>query len=490
MATAETSKIKRLKRQRHSAATDPSNTLPSANPSICSPLVKDVSWSKAEGFDLRWDKPKIYKCELSSKDLNDVPLVKEAQKHICKEKMLREKHPPDDLEKIQTVKSKALRKMRKASSIIDEHKRNAKFPKVDGWLYQVVFLGGHFEEEEADEVVDFYLQCREREGIHPLQRSRIRGARVNACSPDTYLLFMHQPLRDALLRKGFYLNIGYFSSAESLTLMKNFESFLLQTGLSTDKKYVWKCLSDDFNRFHKKTNVFNYIGDNLNRSSHQLYRHLVQLYHPFQRGSFNAATDAVLLEKSTSLRAMGYHPVHKALEPVVDRHRGAVCKRLEYLTGIYDASTKNNPKIYEAIYEHISGLESNAEAIPYESIGANLGLDPEAVEKFWLKVGKQRYERSVLPKWTLKDSYTLLNEIRKSGEEDENAIEFGDIKKRCFEGKVVSLQHLRDHFTRIRRTVPYYMLCDLQSVVLTAKKEIEKKMRERNEEEEDDTDGS
>ena len=64
-------------------------------------------------------------------------------------------------------------------------------------------------------------------------------------------------------------------------------------------------------------------------------------------------------------------------------------------------------------------------------------------------------------------------------EDDENALDFDTIKKRCFEGKVVDGQHLREHYNRIRRDVSYYMLSDLQSVVSAAKKEVERKLREK-----------
>jgi len=482
MDSSETSKKRSSasKRKRRTFATTASESHSSSNsPTDPSPRVKDATWSQADGYDLRWDKPKIYKRELSTKDHTEIPLVKEAQQHICKDRILKERPPPDDPNEWKMIKSIALKKMKKAALLKDYDKLQAKFLKVEALLYKVVYIGGHYEAEEADDVVDFFILGREREGCHPLQRTRVRGTGVikvpnTSFSLDTPLLFMHQPLRDALRRRGFYLNVGQFSSSESLTLMKNFESFLLQNGFSTDKESKWKYLSEDFHHFHLQTRIFIYIGDNLNRTSRQLYRHLLQVYHPFERGSFDAATDAILLEEAATFKAKGSKKYHTKIGDVVNRHRGAVGRRLQHLTGVHDKTTKTQPEIYEAICEYMSSSECcDAEVIPFAEIGGRLGFHPNVIEKFWLSVGKLQYQKSLLPKWTLKDSLTLLQEIQKSEEDDENAIDFGDIKARCFEGKVVNLQQLRERFNRIRRAVPYYMLSDLQSVVAAAIKKVE-----------------
>ena len=73
----------------------------------------------------------------------------------------------------------------------------------------------------------------------------------------------------------------------------------------------------------------------------------------------------------------------------------------------------------------------------------------------------------------------LLNEIEKCDEEDENCIDFERMFTKCFQGKVVDMQHLREHYNRLRRIVPYYMLNDLQSIVVATKKELKKRMEKR-----------
>ena len=76
----------------------------------------------------------------------------------------------------------------------------------------------------------------------------------------------------------------------------------------------------------------------------------------------------------------------------------------------------------------------------------------------------------------MKDSLALLQAIQTDGEEDENCIDFKGIYERSFIGKVQNWEHLREHFLRMRRIVPYYMLNDLQSTVAAAMKEIKVKI--------------
>ena len=98
---------------------------------------------------------------------------------------------------------------------------------------------------------------------------------------------------------------------------------------------------------------------------------------------------------------------------------------------------------------------------------------------YWIQEGKQLYIRSKLPRWTLKDTIELLNKIKESGEDEENCVDFEGIFDRHFQGRAVDWKHLREHFGRVRRVVPYYMLDDLQSVVSVAKKHVKKQIRKR-----------
>ena len=63
--------------------------------------------------------------------------------------------------------------------------------------------------------------------------------------------------------------------------------------------------------------------------------------------------------------------------------------------------------------------------------------------------------------------------------ECKNCINFESIYRESFSSKVENGKHLREHYMRIRRVVPYYMLDDLQSVVAAARKDLTEKLTRR-----------
>ena len=137
------------------------------------------------------------------------------------------------------------------------------------------------------------------------------------------------------------------------------------------------------------------------------------------------------------------------------------------------------------------GIKDNAinidATVPYDVIAAELGLSAEDLQRYWLKEGKKKYTRSLLPKWSHADSLLLLNEIESTEEEDENCVNFEQIYQKSFQGKVVDWKHLREHYNRLRRVVPYYLLKDLKTAVLVAKKELKRKMEQGDEDSEEKT---
>ena len=114
--------------------------------------------------------------------------------------------------------------------------------------------------------------------------------------------------------------------------------------------------------------------------------------------------------------------------------------------------------------------------VDFTIVAARLGMKEEVLRSFWQKEGARICVRASLPRWKLEDSLTLLKAIEDEDEEDENCIDFKRLHDRAFRGKVQNWEHLREHYNRVRRVVPYYMLNDLQSTVAATIKAIKEKM--------------
>ena len=119
--------------------------------------------------------------------------------------------------------------MQKLSSLcgIDDLTQRCKEKRrIEGMLHYVLINGGNFTEQEAEKIVDAYMICREISdpNHHPLQTSVVSGKQYNSrASVYNTTIFSHATVKRELNKKGFYLNVGPLSSAESLLLMKNFE---------------------------------------------------------------------------------------------------------------------------------------------------------------------------------------------------------------------------------------------------------------------------
>merc|ERR1739838_1185552 len=84
--------------------------------------------------------------------------------------------------------------------------------------------------------------------------------------------------------------------------------------------------------------------------------------------------------------------------------------------------------------------------IPFDCFANQVGCSAESLAQYWIKVGKQKYLRPKLPRWTLEKSVLLLDKIQKSDEEDENCIDFESIYVESFCGHVQDFKHLREHY--------------------------------------------
>jgi hypothetical protein len=183
-----------------------------------------------------------------------------------------------------------------------------------GSISDVLKAGGTFFEEEADKIVDMFIDCHERKGKHPLQTSFVGGSlrmryRDNSgrISCQVASIFSNPVLKQALARRGFYLNIGLFSDSETLTLMKNFQKFVRSKGMATDHKSLSDLVKGtEFRKLYQPTKMFLYIGKNLNRSSSQIYLRLKAVYHSDNhKGRFTAAEDQVILKRGKELKNKG-----------------------------------------------------------------------------------------------------------------------------------------------------------------------------------------
>ena len=293
-------------------------------------------------------------------------------------------------------------------------------------------------------------------------------------------LFAHPPLKQALARRGFDLNHGAFTAAESLKLMTNFEDFLKKRGISADHSSIADLLKDNFCRFYLKTKLFRHIGDGLNRASDQLYTRLRTIYHNCKRNKISAAEDGFILEQTAKLEAQGYHRKFKSVGEDLDRFCEQVKNRHHTLTK--SDVPLSDEEILKMIANDqgcdVASIDVNRD-IAFQSFDDRAGCSAESLARYWIKKGKSKYLRSKLPRWTLENSLLLLDKIQEGGEEDENCVDFETIYEKSFCGHVEDFKHLRDHYNRIRRVVPYYMLDDLQSIVAVAKKALKERMCER-----------
>jgi len=449
------------------------------------------AWSKKVGLDLRWDKSKILReaLENEGKGSKDVPKVKNAQIHICKENYIRNKS--DGSQCHEKLKRRIMRKLTKLPQLPLEL-RGKRLRKIEGMVYYVLNTNGCFSDSEADKIVDTYMICRERSNPkhHPLQStfisSRAYRPRENMSTNDrasSVTIFCDPTLRRALGKRGYHVNIGPFSSAESLTLMKNFEKFLRKHDKLTDRKSIWSLFQDGFQAFFHQTRMFIYIGRNLNRASSQLYVRLFTLYHPFLNGKSDAQTDAFILKRVPELAHK--RKKYKIIGEEIDRFpafaRERHYKLLRQETGI-------NGKRRKALIQLIAELQNcdvkdiDSSKIPFAKLAAKFVVNEDNLRAFWQREGRRLCARVALPIWRLEDSVALLDAIESYGEEDENCIDFREIYARSFRGKVADWEHLREHYNRVRRVVPFYMLEDLPSTLASAKKELRKKLEERQEE--------
>ena len=228
--------------------------------------------------------------------------------------------------------------------------------------------------------------------------------------------------------------------------------------------------------------MFLYVGDNLNRSTKQIYTRIKDLYYQESRDRIPASQDSFILEQAKALRAEGVHQRFPIIAAEMGRYKRQVSRRYWYLK--LDL-TNNSPDLIpmkKGIWELVDANQkslTSLDDIPYDAFAESLGCSRKALEKYWVEEGKRKYVQSKLPPWTLKDSDLLLAKVAESGEDEEKCVDFKDIFEENFHGKCADWQHLRDHFMTIRREVPFYMLEDLQSVVAAARKGLNQKLAEK-----------
>ena len=438
------------------------------------------SWSKKEGLNLQWDKHKVFKKVVKGELKEELSLIKQPQVHVGKDSCLKNKRSiKPETESWRDIKPLALNNLRQIVGLPCVEQRRKALRILEGQLYHVQFWGGDFSDSEADEIVDVYVQCRERETIHPLQTYYLYGRRYATTSGlSLEAIFTHPTMRRALRRRGYYLNVGDFSSLETLTLANNFEGFLKSRGLSTNRTSIWNLLTDDFGSFYRKTNLFLQIGSHLNRCNSQIYSKLRGYYQPFKRGLFSAKEDAVILLESKRLRVEGLTRRFKMIGANIGRYSRSVNARHEILErkekGAVELDSLVNA-IAKAQNVQVSELHVDGD-LHFDQISAELGHCSADLRHFWEKEGKLRYQKSLLPKWTHQDNLALLSEIEAvAGEEDdENCIDFEQIykSKKTLQGKVADWKQLREKYNALRRSVNYYLLKDLKSIVSLIRKDL------------------
>merc|ERR1712212_805830 len=133
-------------------------------------------------------------------------------------------------------------------------------------------------------------------------------------------------------RRGFFFNLGTFSSSETLTLMKNFENFLLSKDRKIDPDSIADLIENGFSEFYKKHEMFPVVGKNLNRSSEQIYLRIKDLYHRETRDRIPASQDQLILQRVKDLKELDVHRRFKVIGEEIGRYNVQVRTRHKLLT--------------------------------------------------------------------------------------------------------------------------------------------------------------
>jgi hypothetical protein len=72
-----------------------------------------------------------------------------------------------------------------------------------------------------------------------------------------------------------------------------------------------------------------------------------------------------------------------------------------------------------------------------------------------------------------------MRDVEAQKEDDEHCIDFDLIFKTNFQGKAENWEHLREHFNRLRRVVPYYLVKNHHAVISVATEKILEEMEEK-----------
>ena len=114
--------------------------------------------------------------------------------------------------------------------------------------------------------------------------------------------------------------------------MRNFEEYLAGRGRSTDPESIAELVGEDFRQFYSTNDLFLHVGDNINRTSDQIYTRLKDVYHLKRRDRIPASDDSMILESAKSLRDGGVHKRFRVMGDEMGRHNRQVNGRFVYLT--------------------------------------------------------------------------------------------------------------------------------------------------------------
>ena len=202
--------------------------------------------------------------------------------------------------------------------------------------------------------------------------------------------------------------------------MKNFKQFLSIKGRRTDPASIARLVKKNFCKFYQNHQMFLYIGDNLNRSTYQIYLRIKDLCHEEKRDRVPASEDTFILKKAKALRANGVYRRFPIIAATFERNYRQISSRHQTLKGALRNSSPELVAVKVGLSKLVDDYHStlaSPDDIPYDSFAEALGCSKETLEKYWVEEGKRKYIRSKLPPWTLKDSDLLLGKIADSGEE-------------------------------------------------------------------------
>jgi len=287
-------------------------------------------------------------------------------------------------------KSSIFMELSRLQFISDVDKRLFDLSGLNAYLYHALKLGCTLSESEADKIVDYNMRFHEKEGGHPLQTAAVfvRSCKGFCTIIGLNQLFFYKVLNEALSRRGFYVNYGLFSSAETALLISNTKSFLEKCKKPTTDTFIWGILTEPKLKFIRDSRMFLEIGRNLNRSSYQMFMKLRHLFHPFDVGRYTVEMDQLILDE---VKHRSVHCLNNKLGEELNRYNKSVAGRRQCMERRDFKTTLNFDKLLDLIAQtqNCNKKDINPDIVCLATLAKKTRIDVNRLRDFWWKEGRQ-----------------------------------------------------------------------------------------------------